>query len=430
MSTRLKWLLACLAAVLLAAGATWLWHAAFEKRVRAVPEESEAARDNPRLAATRLLQRHGHPVAAAEVLGSRLLARLPAGMLVLPARTAIDRKQAAPLLDWVRRGNTLVVQPAWIARPPKDGVLPGKAADPDADPIGGRYGVALAARTRQDDTCRADESEVRRALQDQEDEEEEAEEEKEEDAEERPVRPQSRLVCVTPPGTRYPLELDRPFEVLQPEGRTRPLWGDTYGLGVQVYAEGRGRVVLVAQDYFSHNVLRQHDHGELLLVLARLAGPATQVTFVQSGQRQTWTGELWERFWPALCAAAALVLLWAWSAARRFGPTLPAPAGGSGQPRRALLEHVDASGRWLWSVPGGRALLLAAVRTAVEARLRRHAPELLHLDRAERLRQLADRTALPRADLERALHGEPARRAADFTRQISTLQRLRAHHER
>jgi hypothetical protein len=282
--------------------------------------------------------------------------------------------------------------------------------------MGARYGVSLAARTRQDDKCRMHAATS----------EDDGTEDEVDALDPKNARQVEHLVCVTPPGHPHVLELARAPEVLQPDDTVKPLWGDTYGLGVLVFREGRGHVVFVARDYFTGTALRDHDNAELLLVLAALAGKTAPVLIVGSTQPQTWTAALWQHFAPALCAGALLVLLWAWAAARRFGPAVPEPDG----IRRALLEHVEASGRWLWQVPGGRELLLAAVRGAVATRLQRRAPELNALDPAERLRQLAERTGLPRADLERALHGQAARRAADFAQQISTLQRLRAHHER
>lgn len=448
-----RWFVSGLVTLVLLYGGWWAWHQLMTKRVVAVHHVSQALRDNPSLAATRLLQRHGHPVRTERTLDQRLLTQLPAGMLV-PGTGTVDPQQTGALLDWVRRGNTLVVRPAWIgsgdATPAPDGGAPER--------LDKRYGVVLAARARQDDKCRIDprsrqvlpavragasprtadapeqQSEPQEEPQEelQEEPEEQLQEEPADDADEAEESAEQqamrtmRLVCVTPPGHGYPLELARTAHVLQPEDDARPLWGDNYGLGVLVFREGRGHVVFVADDYFTGDAVRRYDHGELLLVLARLAGPQAPVLIVQTAQAQTWPQALWQHFAPALCAAALLLLLWGWAVARRFGPAVPEPDG----TRRALLEHVDASGRWLWQVPGGRELLLGAVRGAVLARLRRRAPELEALEPAERLRQLADRTRLPRADLERALYGAPARRAADFAHQISTLQKLRVHHER
>ena len=209
-----------------------------------------------------------------------------------------------------------------------------------------------------------------------------------------------------------------------------PLWGDTYGLAVQVYAEGRGKVAMVASDpldsYFDNDALGDFDHGELLVLLAGLQGPKAPVLLVQQNNTIGWGAWLWQHCRPVVLGLAALLLLWTWNATRRFGPLLPEAATA----RRALIEHIEASGRWLWRLPQGRALLLEAVRQRTEKQLLRRLPELHALGGDERARRLARLVRLPEAQVRDALHGPAAARAADFTRQISTLQQLRAHHER
>jgi hypothetical protein len=70
------------------------------------------------------------------------------------------------------------------------------------------------------------------------------------------------------------------------------------------------------------------------------------------------------------------------------------------------------------------------VRKGTEKQLLRRLPELHALAPAERARRLARLTRLPEAQVMEAMVGVPAARATEFTRQISTLQQLRAHHER
>src|SRR3546814_3831009 len=74
---------------------------------------------------------------------------------------------------------------------------------------------------------------------------------------------------------------------------------------------------------------------------------------------------------PALLALAA----WLWMRTQRFGPRLPSPEPA----RRALLEHVQASGEHLWRY-GRASALYAAVREVFMARLRRRDPLAAALD--------------------------------------------------
>lgn len=427
-------------ALLLAGAGYELWHLYFHKVWRGQYHVSEAQAKNPMLAATRLLEARGHKVRIEPVLSYQLLNQLPDGVMLLSryARPP-DERQARLLLDWVRRGNTLVMTPDWVDDTDDDGKA--SALDQSTDPLGKHFGVAMSGRTRVDDTCRIDPLETRRrekraaAKAEQTGNSQQADDEDEDDsgdeAKKEPEGP-PRLVCLTAPGAANTIELARPSDTLQRiEGKgPKPLWGDTYELAVLAYGEGRGKVVMVAVDagdsYFDNDALRQFDHGELLLLLAGQSGPHAQVMLVQHNEPVGWAAWLWQHARPVVFGLAALLLLWTWSVSRRFGPMLPEAA----TTRRALIEHIEASGRWLWRLPQGRMLLLEAVRRSTEKQLLRRLPELRALGPNERARRLARLTGLPEAQVSDALLGAAAKRAADFTRQISILQQLRAHHER
>jgi len=428
-----------IAAALTAAGYE-LWHAYFHKVWRGQYHVSEAQGKNPMLAATRLLEARGHQVRIEPVLSYQLLNQVPDGVMLLSryARPQ-DERQARLLLDWVRRGNTLIMTPDWI-----DDASEEEEAAPDQldDPVGKHFGVALSGRPRMDDTCRIDPLEARRrekraakaaqAKPGQQAEPESGDEDEDDQAGAKEPAVPARLVCLNAPGAGHAIELARPSDTLQRfEGKgPQPLWGDTYELAVLVYGEGRGKVAMVAADaadsYFDNDALRQFDHGELLLLLAGQSGPNATVMLVQHNEPVSWGGWLWQHGRLPVIGLAALLLLWTWGASRRFGPLLQEAA----LPRRALIEHIEASGRWLWRLPQGRALLLDAVRKRTEKLLLRRLPELHALEPAERARRLSRLARLPEAQVSDALLGAPASRAADFTRQISILQQLRAHHER
>ncbi len=150
------------------------------------------------------------------------------------------------------------------------------------------------------------------------------------------------------------------------------------------------------------------------------------VTLVQQTAALPWYKWLWLRFPDALLGIALSLLVLAWIGMRRFGPLLPEPS----TERRSLLEHVDASGRWLWRVPGGRELLLGAARRSTLALLRRQHGRLERLSEHEQTVLLARVCALPEDLVHNALHEPAAAKPAAFTRQIQTLTQLRQQHER
>ncbi|KQW87830.1 hypothetical protein ASC94_25365 [Massilia sp. Root418] len=444
--------LGCLAAL---AGCVALWYAVMERSPNAVTYISPLAIDNPMLAAGTLLKQHGYTVSVEKSLSGAGLGKLPGGTLILADNSGqVDPVQAAQLLDWVRRGNTVVMQPKWVAlhygddgKPDRPGARKRLAPLTEPDPLGARFGVALSYRNKLRASCDTVNGAIA-ALppEDDEDGQDDEDEDQEEDQHPEPAQEQARqrapgkpsgavdkpkeprqLTCVPLPGAAYPLALDTGTEVLQTirEGR-QPAWSDFDGMSVRVYAEGRGHIAMVSDNYFNNQRLPRFDHAELLLGLTRLNQQGRNVMVVLHADASPWYALLWRAAWMPLTALALLLALLLWRAARRFGPLLPEPSG----ERRSLLEHVEASGNWLWRAKGGREVLLAAARQETLALLRRRAPELQPLaedDKAARLARLCN--AQP-AEMRSALAGPAAPHPAAFTRQIQLLQQVRTHYER
>lgn len=124
----------------------------------------------------------------------------------------------------------------------------------------------------------------------------------------------------------------------------------------------------------------------------------------------------WMAWLPALLALAA----WLWMRTQRFGPRVPSPEPA----RRALLEHVQASGEHLWRY-GRASVLYAAVREVFMARLRRRDPFAAALDGRAQAEAIAHRTGAPVAEIERALQTPRPRDGADFRQRIARLLQLR-----
>ncbi len=205
-----------------------------------------------------------------------------------------------------------------------------------------------------------------------------------------------------------------------------PIAADDDAKAVRIYAHGRGRVAILAEHYFDNYDLAAYDHGELLLGLAALNSHGRNVMLIQRVDIASWASILWHAAPFAICTIAVFLLLWAWSAVRRFGPQLPDPD----DRRRALLEHVDASGRWLWKSARGREIMLAAMRRVALRTLSRRIPELRKLAPERQVERIAADGKMGRADLDRALLDAPGRLPIEYTRQIQTLQELRAYYER
>jgi hypothetical protein len=124
--------------------------------------------------------------------------------------------------------------------------------------------------------------------------------------------------------------------------------------------------------------------------------------------------------WPALLASLLLAAGWMMMRSQRLGPLIPAPPAH----RRALLEHIQAVGEFLFRRDGGRSLHRLACE-AVIARLRRRDPAGAMLKDAELYDWLAQRSKLEPARIESAFRS-PANATA-FRTCLTTLARIRSH---
>lgn len=121
--------------------------------------------------------------------------------------------------------------------------------------------------------------------------------------------------------------------------------------------------------------------------------------------------------WPALLALTLLLAGWMAMRSERFGPLMPAPA----MHRRALLEHVQAAGEFIYRRDSGRSLHNLACQ-AVLTRLRRRDPACAMLNGDALYARLAQRSALAPEQIAQAFQS-PANAQA-FRACITTLARL------
>lgn len=450
MSDRVKAILIGAILFLVVAGGAWWWNTYLEYRWEAQNKISEAVRENRMHAATLLLRQRGHAVSVAGSLGEMRLDALPDGTLILADGSGVvPHDQADQLLAWIRRGNTLIAQPRMIgndeqailtaAEAEKERAIAAaedeeeeqEAADQDddgdgeeteeaealsqlveVDPIAARLGVRLYYPRRPDCTDAKNAKATPGA-----------------------GVPRPRVKCGKPPlrrlmvpGTGHWLELDEfNATLVDVAGAPKaPLWSDEHGTTVRVYGEGKGRIVMLTSNFFVNDALRTKDHAELLVALSALSGAGRHVTVVKFLDVLPWYQALWQRYYMLIIGIGATLLLLLWAGVRRFGPMLPPPAA----ERRSLMEHIDASGAWLWNADGGRQLLLDTARNDTMALIKRRAPALMRLSPQQLHGALAQLCALPEPHIFEALEQDASSLPQQFTRQIRTLQTLRNHHER
>jgi hypothetical protein len=181
---------------------------------------------------------------------------------------------------------------------------------------------------------------------------------------------------------------------------------------------GDGSLTVLAEDRFMTNAaIGEHDHA---LLMAYLLAPAPGGTvWLLYDREMPWIGALiWSAAPYAIISGALLLLAWAWSAGARLGPLQPVP----GRDRRDLLEHLDASGDFLWR-HGQADHLIKPTRRRVLELWRRRRPDLGGLDDAALAHAIAVAADEDPDAVVRALHVH-ADDADAFVRQSALLQRL------
>jgi hypothetical protein len=332
-----------------------------------------AARRDPFLAATRLLERMG--LSVRETRSVAEFDRLPPGATLLLARwrDAMRPRHVASVLSWVEAGGHLIV----LAEPPRKQDL-----------------LLNALKVRRVDMR------VRG-----------------------PERPSDITLPHAPAAMRVAFGFGQSLQqgLENPRSRATCRVDDEEPSGTRFlhFARGKGGVTVLTSLAFADNDnIAKHDHAEFLWQLTRFA-PASKTLLVAARlETPSLFNVLIERALPALALSVLLIAAWLWRRVPRFGPVKPDPA----PVRRRLLDHLRASGRFYWQRRGADRLL-AAARDACLRKLARSHPGLADLPRAERAGQLAVLTGVSAARVDAALHGGAAD-ALQFTDAVGVLQQI------
>jgi hypothetical protein len=325
---------------------------------------SGEARRNPYLALERLAERMGMP--AHEVRSLAELGRLPPrGVLLLPQpRGELARRERERLLAWAASGGHLVIEAEPTGTP---------------DPLLDALGV------------------TRKAV--------------------RPSGPRKPAEIAWPAAPRT-LRADlSPRQALEANA-PRIAEGGREGAMLLQLTHGNGRVTVINDLAFLQNrAIGKHDHAELAWRILDTSGSATILLVFNNPQRLSLTRWLRANAPAVLAAAAAFLILWLWRVAPRFGPIAPDPE----RTRRSLLDHLRASGRFLWNA-GERAKLAESAREAALRRVARANPDFASITPSERRARLADSFGLAPEDAERVLVPQSPRTIPEFVRCIRVLQ--------
>ncbi|MBB5192909.1 hypothetical protein HNQ50_003663 [Silvimonas terrae] len=221
-------------------------------------------------------------------------------------------------------------------------------------------------------------------------------------------------------GLDYPLSLTRlPAKSLHVEHNAMVIGSDGPDGQTMIMQTRNSVFAFVASgQLFSNSLLNQEDHAELLWRLMYANGQPGTIWIVTGGRAPPWYVLLWRNLPGTLILSALALILLIVRSLPRFGPLAPEVQ----TVRRGLVEHLAASGRWLFR--HDEANLIAACQASLRAALKRHQPRLALLPTPRLATMLARLSGKDEKDIALALSQGAGHDPRAFTQCIALLQSL------
>lgn len=369
-----SWLITALLAILIGVSTYW-----FYQNFSLLAETTEIgfqgdARYNPLLVAQRFLNSKITPA-----LSMASLKGLPAinGTLVIPTqRYDLGSQQSQALLDWVRAGGHLIIIPANTA--------------------------ATGVKTAQDWLLKQLRVRTINNL------------------------ASTQLPC-TPVNVDIPQASDfmqvsfQPYKTLQSLSRNPGFdsMGTTAGHMLR-YQLGKGYLTVLSDAGFMENgSIGHYDNAAFLWYLTHFQRQG-EIWLIYSGDMPPLWQWLGTNAWTVLLSGFVLLVAWLWSSSYRLGPlrTVPSLA------RRRLLDHIEASGAFLWQ-HGQHMKLLYGSRTDLLQLLGSRHPTWVNQSPAMLAISLAELIKSTPAKIHKALFDPYSPNEYEFAEAISLLETIR-----
>ncbi len=211
---------------------------------------------------------------------------------------------------------------------------------------------------------------------------------------------------------------------------------DNYGSHLLQYYYGTGIIIILSDlSFIENDKIATYDHAQFLWHLTHFERQETKVWFLNhvpkniegglAGETNNWNTStkmptlltlIWTHMWTVVISAIILLLFWLWSVSQRFGPLIPI----SKPIRRRLLEHIEASGNFLWR-QGKTATLLNDARQSLIQQINRTHPNWNQLSYSQLSNQLAQRCGLSATEIEDAL----SNKNTDLVQTIQIFSKIR-----
>jgi hypothetical protein len=399
--------LALLAGVLLVAALTAAFLHYFERVEEVVDVGYQGpARLNRFLAAERLFDQIGVP--ARSVFGSWEIPPAQQTLVLLNPHRALTEAQATEILDWVEKGGNLVA------------VL---SDAPSLDPLMTEFAVGAIDVEPEPHSEKAEKTEKKDA---EKTEQETAGDDKAED-----FNPEETLkVAWQGDQAHYRVKVRGYRRLTPPEKEDDPevVAGSKRGTFLLRYGHGNGHVTFLSEaEFLTNELIGQADHARFAWALMQgcdakgaPSAPVLGILLVVRDEAPSLFALLGRHAWTLLVSGALLIAAWVRLSGSRLGPILPDPP----RDRRSLLEHVEATGDFLWK--SGRAQdLVRSTRQALLRRVDLRQPTWAKLPSRDLTQRLAANARIAQPQVEQALYGQVQGDPAAFISMIQTLETVR-----
>ncbi len=183
---------------------------------------------------------------------------------------------------------------------------------------------------------------------------------------------------------------------------------------------GAGTVTVLGSLWFLENqMIGEADHAPFFWAILSANGHSGPVWFVFGDDAPSIWSSIAEQGWPALVALALVIAALLW----RHMPRVGAPIAPLAPIRRELIEHVDATGRFLVD-HGGAHVLTASVQKHVKRRLLMRHPQVAALPERERRARLAQLAKLSQTEVDAIYRPQVGLSRNDFVAVQRVLERL------
>ena len=407
--TRKHWWILAITLLVLGAAGYWVYDNIEWQEVRVPGLPKGEAVNNDLYAAQLLLAEYG-----AQARSSTGFDELPAepkrAVVILPTqRRTVSSRQRTQLLDWVAAGGHLVVVTYTLEDE-------GDAPDPLMTQLGVQQKMHRAKKPAKDAAGASDRPRqpvtpprsVRRTTRNA------------GNFAACPEQTESGAAAPRFPATPLAVCFDKSFYL---ESAAPALWNvqSLAGSHALTMALGQGRVtVLTDYDFMRNDAIGEADHADFLVALLGPNLKGLTIWLIPHDEVDPLSTLVWRYGWTVVLAFTLLVAIVLWRDGMRFGPLVPKAEA----VRRSLLEHVRASGEFLWRRRQGRVLW----QSTLAATQRRIALTIPHTTDPERLYQLlAARTGVDVPALRHAFFPTIQPRGEEFARAIATLEQVRKH---